>query len=194
MAITSISRIQQRRGRANSGTGLPQLASGELGWAIDTQELYIGNGAVSEGAPFVGNTRILTEHDILAVPATLPMTTQSSYVELFKLPLPSNGAVYFIISYSSRLSLSPNTRFGDVKILVDIDNKILSISDDFQFVGSTTYKDLILFNAVLLNQNNIPITGTDIPYSVSLQYLFDETVRDGLDFSGTFTFTYKTMS
>ena len=40
---------------------MPQLASGELGWAIDTQELYIGNGAVSEGAPAVGNTRILTE-------------------------------------------------------------------------------------------------------------------------------------
>ena len=64
MAVVSISRIQQRRGRAQSGTGLPQLASGELGWAIDTQELYIGNGAVSEGAPAVGNTRILTEIDL----------------------------------------------------------------------------------------------------------------------------------
>lgn len=64
MAIVSISRIQQRRGKANSGTGLPQLASGEIGWAIDTQELYIGNGAVSDGAPYVGNTRILTQHDI----------------------------------------------------------------------------------------------------------------------------------
>lgn len=64
MAITSISRIQHRRGKANSGYGLPQLASGELGWAIDTQELYIGNGSVAEGAPFVGNTRILTDKDI----------------------------------------------------------------------------------------------------------------------------------
>lgn len=63
MAIVQISRIQVRRGRSNGGTGLPQLASGELGWAIDSQELYIGNGAVSEGAPFVGNTKILTEQD-----------------------------------------------------------------------------------------------------------------------------------
>lgn len=61
MAVVQISRIQVRRGRANSGTSLPQLASGEMGWAVDTQELYIGNGSVSEGAPFVGNTRILTE-------------------------------------------------------------------------------------------------------------------------------------
>jgi hypothetical protein len=42
---------------------MPQLASGELGWAIDSQELYIGNGSVAEGSPAVGNTRLLTEKD-----------------------------------------------------------------------------------------------------------------------------------
>lgn len=62
MAVVSISRIQIRRGRR---TQLPQLASGEFGWSVDTQELYIGNGAVSEGAPFVGNTKILSENDDL---------------------------------------------------------------------------------------------------------------------------------
>jgi hypothetical protein len=65
MSVTQISRIQQRRGKKNTEFGFPQLASGELGWAIDTQELYIGNGAVSEGAPYVGNSKILTEHDEL---------------------------------------------------------------------------------------------------------------------------------
>jgi hypothetical protein len=65
MAIVQVSRIQQRRGRKLAGTGFPQLASGEIGWAVDTQELYIGNGSVSEGAPYVGNTKILTEHDNL---------------------------------------------------------------------------------------------------------------------------------
>lgn len=64
MAVVSISKIQVRRGRKNSETGLPQLASGEFGWAIDTQELYIGNGSVSEGAPAVGNTKLLTEKDL----------------------------------------------------------------------------------------------------------------------------------
>jgi len=63
VAVVQISKIQIRRGRENQGTGLPQLASGELGWAIDTQNLYIGNGAVSEGAPQVGNTKVLTEND-----------------------------------------------------------------------------------------------------------------------------------
>ncbi len=63
MAVVQISKIQHRRGRKNSGTSLPQLASGEIGWAIDTQELFIGNGSVAEGAPYVGNTKIITEHD-----------------------------------------------------------------------------------------------------------------------------------
>lgn len=63
MAVVQISRIQLRRGKKNAGTGLPQLASGEMAWAIDSQELFIGNGSVSEGAPYVGRTKILTEHD-----------------------------------------------------------------------------------------------------------------------------------
>lgn len=65
MAVVQISKIQIRRGQKNTSSGLPQLASGELAWAIDTQELYIGNGAVSEGAPYVGNTKILTDQDNL---------------------------------------------------------------------------------------------------------------------------------
>ena len=65
MAVVSISRIQVRRGQKNTGSGLPQLASGEFGWAVDTQELFIGNGSVSEGAPFVGNTKLLSENDNL---------------------------------------------------------------------------------------------------------------------------------
>ena len=64
MAVYQISRIQIRRGQANSGTGLPQLASGEMAWAIDTQELYIGSGAVSEGAPAVGNVKVITNIDL----------------------------------------------------------------------------------------------------------------------------------
>lgn len=63
MAVYQISRIQIRRGKKNT-TGLPQLASGEMAWAVDTQQLYIGNGSVAEGSPTVGNTRILTEVDL----------------------------------------------------------------------------------------------------------------------------------
>ena len=64
MAVVQISKIQQRRGQKLLN-GMPQLSSAELAWAVDTQELFVGNGSVAEGAPYVGNTRILTEHDNL---------------------------------------------------------------------------------------------------------------------------------
>jgi hypothetical protein len=63
VAVIQISKIQVRRGQKNSNSGIPQLSSAEFAWAVDSQELYIGNGSVLEGAPYVGNTKILTEHD-----------------------------------------------------------------------------------------------------------------------------------
>ena len=63
MAVVQISKIQVRRGQKNSNSGIPQLSSAEFAWAVDSQELFIGNGSVLEGAPYVGNTKVLTEHD-----------------------------------------------------------------------------------------------------------------------------------
>ena len=58
MAIVQISQITNRKGLEEN---LPQLAGAELGWSIDTRQLYIGNGTLEEGAPVIGNTEILTE-------------------------------------------------------------------------------------------------------------------------------------
>lgn len=62
MAIVQISRITHRKGLKEN---LPQLDGAEFGWAVDAQELYIGNATIDEGAPAIGNTRILTERDDL---------------------------------------------------------------------------------------------------------------------------------
>ena len=60
MAIVQISRITARKGLNEE---LPQpLAGAELGWSVDTRQLYIGNGTTEEGAPTLGNTEILTEY------------------------------------------------------------------------------------------------------------------------------------
>ena len=65
MAIVQISRITHRKGLQQD---IPQLASAELGWSIDTRQLYIGNGTISEGAPTEGITEILTQYsDILNI-------------------------------------------------------------------------------------------------------------------------------
>jgi hypothetical protein len=59
MAIVQISQIQLRRGLQQD---LPQLASAEMGWSLDTRRLFIGNGTTGEGAPTEGVTEILTEY------------------------------------------------------------------------------------------------------------------------------------
>lgn len=69
MAILQISRITQRKGLAQD---LPEpLAGAELGWAVDTRQLFIGNGELTEGAPVIGNTEILTEFSDLLAYTTL---------------------------------------------------------------------------------------------------------------------------
>ena len=62
MAVVQISQIKHRHGVQSD---LPQLATAELGWSVDTRKLYIGNGTLAEGAPEIGNTEILTEYSNL---------------------------------------------------------------------------------------------------------------------------------
>lgn len=64
MAIVQISRITNRLGLTEN---LPQLSGAELGWATDSRRLFIGNGTLSDGAPVVGNTEILTEFSDITV-------------------------------------------------------------------------------------------------------------------------------
>lgn len=62
MAVIQISQIQVRRGYLQD---VGQLNSGELGWALDKLRLFIGNGLLQEGAPYEGNTEILTANSDL---------------------------------------------------------------------------------------------------------------------------------
>ena len=69
MAVVEIAKIQIRRGDARS-IGMPQLDTGELGWAISgtspdsvSPELYVGNKQ-ADGAPANTNVRILTANDL----------------------------------------------------------------------------------------------------------------------------------
>tara|TARA_B100000085_G_C18552879_1_gene516634 strand:- start:660 stop:2234 length:1575 start_codon:yes stop_codon:yes gene_type:complete len=55
VAIVQISRIQHRRGVSEN---LPQLAVGEIGLAVDTKRVFIGNGGTD--APKIENIELLT--------------------------------------------------------------------------------------------------------------------------------------
>ena len=78
MAVIQISKIQIRRGETG-GEGLPTLSSGEMGWSIDEQRLFIGNGSVAEGAPAVGNTEILTEARMFELLTSSDAYTATNY-------------------------------------------------------------------------------------------------------------------
>lgn len=91
MAVVQISKIQVRRGQKNSNSGIPQLSSAEFAWAVDSQELFIGNGSVAEGAPYVGNTKILTEHDnILDLASSYQFASNDTSITL-SVPRPLQG-------------------------------------------------------------------------------------------------------
>jgi polygalacturonase len=78
VAIVQISRITNRKGLEED---LPQpLAPAELGWAVDTRQLYIGPGTLAEGSPDErNNVEILTEFsDILATQTAYTYTGQTA--------------------------------------------------------------------------------------------------------------------
>jgi hypothetical protein len=75
MAVTTIARIQHRRGVKSD---LPaNLNEGELGWCMDTRELFIGNTAAVGG-----NTQILTSSSNLANIAQYTFVSDTSVVSV----------------------------------------------------------------------------------------------------------------
>jgi len=122
MAVVQISRIQVRRGKANDGTGLPQLASGEMAWAIDTQQLFIGNGSVAEGSPAVGNTRLLTVNDLSSYSNLLGLLSYTYKV--------NNNSIITGPSPNTPVQRSFQTRLDDQVTTADFGALGNAINDD----------------------------------------------------------------
>jgi hypothetical protein len=124
MAVIQISKMQVRRGQT-AQTNFPQLSSGEFGWSIDQQQLFIGNGAVSEGAPAVGNTEIITERNISNF-----FLLENNYTYGTSLPGPEDGVE--TRSIQAKLDDSVN-----LKDFVPVDNSGIPTISDYTVVLQT---------------------------------------------------------
>ena len=152
MSIVSISRIQHRKGLQQD---LPQLASAELGWSIDTQQLYIGNGTIAEGAPKLGNTEILTTHsEIIRLAETYTFrNTDAGYT-----PTTGGKASRFTsLAYGNNIYVAVGT---DGTILISYD----SISWTPTYSGTSAILNYVCYGNgifVIVGVNGILLTSTD---------------------------------
>jgi len=182
VAVIQISKIQVRRGQKNSNSGIPQLSSAEFAWAVDSQELYIGNGSVLEGAPYVGNTKILTEHDnildlagsyqfayndtsiTLSVPRSLQNKLDEIQVSVSDFGAVGDGATDSVTAFQtafSELFTNVNTNFR--KVLV-VPNGEYLFSSDLAIPSDVIIQGETQLGAVLnIGANNIRfITSTGL--------------------------------
>ncbi len=179
MAVVQISKIQLRRGQKNSQSGIPQLSSAEMAWAVDTQELFIGNGSVAEGAPYVGNTKILTEHDNLfdlaasyqfasndnSITASIPRKLQSKldeYVSVLDFGAVGDGVTNNTPAFEAALNeLFNNTDQTYKKVLVVPNGTYLFTTALRIPSGSIIQGETLLGSILKINNNDVRFVTTD---------------------------------
>lgn len=185
MPIVEIGKIQVRRGKANTDTGLPQLSSGELCWAIDNQELFIGNGSVFEGSPCVGNTRILTERDLNGFESLRSRSTQLSVATdelIIKLPLVRSfdgsltNLVTYILPYQCVSVLQNFSIQGEFNIYTDLNSETIELTNNYQPGAVDPIGDgNLIFESIYLDQDGQEYLGTlgQIISGIGIRYSTD---------------------
>jgi len=135
MAVIQISKIQVRRGLQEN---LPQLASGELGWSIDERRLYIGNGTLSEGAPEIGVTEILTEFSADENAANIALLQSNVSILQSYASLTSNNVAKTTLTnlIDYRITRGIEARVGTIKV-TQISGNVAVFDDEYTETGST---------------------------------------------------------
>jgi hypothetical protein len=162
MAIVQISQVKHRRGLQED---LPQLASAELGWSIDTRRLFIGNGGLDEGAPETGNTEILTEYSnipgVTSYTQTLDDNTSNVAVANMVFDSTEPGVM---LDY--RIDRAGNVRVGSLRISQLLTN--LEWDEEY-----TETNDIgITFNVYTISSTYAQVTATTSSTGVDANLTF----------------------
>jgi hypothetical protein len=159
MAVIEVAKLQVRSGLQEN---LPALDTGEFGWCIDTQRLFIGKGTLAEGAPMTGVTEISTEYSIASIlnsfnslnsnVANIAVTLASITSQIGNLvPVSvtlsanqsslSNVAAVTIETYGARdlnyrILMNANIRTGTISV-VQTQGNLITWADDYVESGDT---------------------------------------------------------
>lgn len=158
MAVIQVSKIQVRSGLQQD---LPALDTGEFGWSVDTQRLFIGKGTLAEGAPTTGVTEVMTEYSsgLLALsidqlnanvanvvanvttiqntignlsPRSVTLADNQSSIANLAITVESSGAK----SIDYRIVRGTTVRTGTIKA-TNYQGTSISFEDDYTETGST---------------------------------------------------------
>lgn len=190
MTTFTISKIQVRYGLRED---LPALDTGEFGWCVDTQQLFVGKGTLAEGAPITGVTEVLTEYSVGSINTSiasvnanianltalvsniLPITSnlvlktvlisdnQSSIVNI------ANVTVANITSQSINYTISRNTasRIGSIKVTTV--NGRVAFDDEYTETNATGVT-LYFTGNTISNTAVLGYTSTSTGDSANLTY------------------------
>jgi len=180
MAIVQISRIQIRRGLNQD---LPTLASAEMAWSVDTRQLYIGNGTLSEGAPTEGVTEILTQYRILDFTNDLTANVtllQSQVAQLqsevgvptvVSLPTSGSGTITTttannaVINYT--LNQGTKQRTGHIRMSLYKATASITYDEDYNETDTTDLVFSMDANTTQANLKYTTTTATQLLYTVT---------------------------
>ena len=169
MAVLEVAKIQVRSGLYED---LPALDTGEFGWCVDTQQLFIGKGTLAEGAPETGVTEILTEYtvafiinsfnslnanvaNISAIAAAI--TSQIGNLVPVSVTLSNNQSTlanvtavaieaYGARDFNYRIIMNDHVRSGTISV-VQTQGNLITFSDDYVESGDTGVKLYFTGNA-----------------------------------------------
>lgn len=166
-SVVQISKIQVRRGLDQD---LPALDSGEFGWSLDTQKLYIGNGTLAEGAPQTGVTEILTADSTVAFSDRLVLvenavgtTKTTSLLAASSGTITSFTANNAVVTYT--LSQSTKQRTGVIKLARY--TSTTRYDDEYDETGATNLVFAVSANSTHSSLTYTTTTATTLLYRIT---------------------------